>query len=70
MIECNHKIVITMREIFKYKTGKDFYRDSLEYLEYNKESFQNDDNGVSDYIMDDDEISFYVMYKKKKNNKK
>ncbi len=27
-----------MREIFKRKKGKDFYRDSLEYFEYDPEA--------------------------------
>lgn len=55
-----------MREIFKYKKGKDFYRDSLEYFEYDPENYEKD---IDDpYIMDDDEISFYIAYRKGRQN--
>jgi hypothetical protein len=57
-----------MREIFKYKKGKDFYKNSLEYLEYDPSLFQKE-KIVKD-SKDDDEISFYIFYQKHQNNKK
>lgn len=58
----------TMREIFKYKKGKDFYKNSLEYLEYDPNLFEKE-KIVKD-TKDDDEISFYIFYQKHQNNKK
>ena len=52
-----------MWEIFKRKTGKEFYRDSMEFFTYNPDDFVKDDPD-DDYIMDDDEISYYIAYKK------
>lgn len=57
-----------MREIFKYKKGKDFYKNSLEYLEYDPNLFEKE-KIVKD-SKDDDEISFYIFYQKHQNNKK
>lgn len=61
-------LLSTMREIFKYKKGKDFYKNSLEYLEYDPNLFQKE-KIVKD-SKDDDEISFYIFYQKHQNNKK
>ena len=55
-------IVANMREIFKRQCGKDFYRDGLEYFEYNEEDFYVD-NESDMYVMDDDEISYYISKK-------
>lgn len=52
-----------MREIFQYKKGKDFYRDSLEYFEYNPEQFPDPDSDTEADDMDDDEISYYISQK-------
>jgi hypothetical protein len=51
-----------MREIFQYKKGKDFYRDSLEYFEYDPVLFADDSDTETD-DMDDDEISYYISQK-------
>lgn len=56
----------TMREIFKYKKGKDFYRNALEYFEYDPDNYEKDMDDP--YIMDDDEISFYIAYRKGQHN--
>lgn len=61
-------LLSTMREIFKYKKGKDFYKNSLEYLEYDPNLFEKE-KIVKD-SKDDDEISFYIFYQKHQNNKK
>lgn len=61
-------LLSTMREIFKYKKGKDFYKNSLEYLEYDPNLFEKE-KIVKD-TKDDDEISFYIFYQKHQNNKK
>jgi hypothetical protein len=53
-----------MREIFKRRKGKDFYRDSLEYMEYDPDAFEQPDNNC-DYYPDDDEISYYIIVKHK-----
>jgi hypothetical protein len=31
-----------MREIFKYQKGKDFYRNALEYFEYDPQDYEKD----------------------------
>jgi hypothetical protein len=51
-----------MREIFKHKKGKDFYRESLEYFEYDPDMFESDYTDNVKYT-DDDEIS-YALCKK------
>lgn len=54
----------TMREIYKHQNGKDFYRNSLEYFEYNDDEFFNEDDRCYEH-MDDEEISFYICHRKK-----
>ena len=54
-----------MREIFKHQHGKDFYRNSLEYFEYNEEEYEKDTPII--YERDDDEISYHVLKKMQKN---
>jgi len=55
-----------MREIFKYKKGKDFYRDQLEYMEYNPELFQK--GKKYEYIklsdVEENEVTAYRVAKK------
>ena len=51
-----------MREIFKTKKGKDFYRDQLEYMEYNVEMFQNTSDD-DEYHMSDEEIAYKIAKK-------
>ncbi len=51
-----------MREIFKYQKGKDFYRDALEYFEYDPQDYEKDEDDDI-YIMDDEEIGFHVAKK-------
>lgn len=50
----------SMREIFKFKKGKDFYRDALEYFEYDPEMLYEKMKEYDIYYMDDDEISYYI----------
>jgi hypothetical protein len=55
-----------MKDIFKRKKGKDFYRDTLGYMEYDplndyKKSKNKQDK--KEYIMDNDEISYYIETK-------
>lgn len=54
-----------MREIFKHQKGKDFYRDSLEYFEYDPNNFEKDDMTEYD-IMEDEQISYYIAHKSTK----
>lgn len=51
-----------MREIFKAKKGKDFYRDQLEYMEYTPDMFQHD-KYYDDNFMSDEEIAFKIANK-------
>ena len=55
-----------MWEIFKRKTGKDFYRDSLALYSYMPDEDDNSDY-VEDYYMDNDEIAYRVTQKIKKD---
>jgi hypothetical protein len=50
-----------MREIYKYQKGKDFYRDSLEYFEYDEFMYIKDE--PEEYVLDDEEIAHYVALK-------
>jgi len=50
-----------MREIYKYQKGKDFYRNSLEYFEYDEDMFIKDE--LDEYFMDDEEIAHYIALK-------
>ena len=48
-----------MREIYKPKKGKDFYRDSLEYMEYDPEALISDDE--DDDCQEDEVISHKLV---------
>ncbi len=63
-------ITTTMREIFKYKKGKDFYRDSLEYLEYDPDHppVKKNKRPEKSAMTDDDEISYYIFHIKNKKH--
>lgn len=50
-----------MRRIYKTQKGKDFYRDELEYLEYDATDY--DDNKEKWYDYDDDVVSYKISYK-------
>ena len=52
-----------MHQIFKSKKGKDFYRNALEYFEYDHESYDNNKLNDEPYIKEDDEIAFQVACK-------
>ena len=53
-----------VREIFQRKKGKDFYRDQLEYLEYDEEYFSCDKEDWKECVkLDDDEIAHKVAMK-------
>lgn len=52
-----------VREIFQRKQGKDFYRDELEYLEYDPIDFA-DHNEYYDWAPPDDEEIAYKIAKK------
>lgn len=47
-----------MRSIYKVKKGKDFYKDALEYFEYDENLFEKDER--EHYVKDDDELSYIV----------
>jgi len=53
-----------MREIFKKTKGKDFYRDALEYMEYDPSDFENrkSEKIIEDYI-ENEEIAFKIEKK-------
>lgn len=42
---------VNMHNIFKSRKGKDFYRDQLEYMEYNPDMFDDQ------YVLDEHDIS-------------
>lgn len=50
-----------VREIFQRKSGKDFYRDQLEYLEYDPDDF-----GIPDdyYEPEENDVIAYKLAKK------
>ena len=50
-----------MRRIYKSQKGKDFYRDELEYLEYDPSNY--DDNKERWYEYEDDVLSYKVSCK-------
>ena len=55
-----------MREIFKRTKGKDFYRDQLEYLEYDPNMFMKKykyHKLIDEDIETDDEIGFRIVKK-------
>jgi|694.fasta_scaffold00159_48 hypothetical protein len=52
-----------MWEIFKRKTGKDFYKDSIAFYAY--DPHDNNDDCIEEYHMDDDELSYYIIKKYK-----
>jgi hypothetical protein len=50
-----------MREIFKYQKGKDFYRNALEYFEYDPQDYEKDIE--EDDMLEDEEIGHRVAMK-------
>ena len=57
-----------MHKIFKQKKGKDFYRNALEYFEYDPELYQRHEF-METYVQDDDEIAFKLAKKINQNKK-
>jgi hypothetical protein len=51
-----------MQKIFKQKKGKDFYRNTLEYFEYDPEAYDSNEF-MEQYVKEDDEIAFLVACK-------
>lgn len=51
-----------MRKIFKAQKGKDFYRDQLEYMEYDPDMYQNSYDVYKDNICDE-EIAYNISKK-------
>lgn len=56
-----------MRKIFKYKTGKDFYRDALEYFEYDPLNYEKEEEDYG--MMEHEEVAYYVAQKMRKMRK-
>jgi hypothetical protein len=51
-----------MHKIYKQKKGKDFYRNTLEYYEYDPLSYDSN-QFVEEYIQEDDEIGYKIACK-------
>lgn len=54
-----------VREIFQRKKSKDFYRDQLEYFEYNPNDFVDNYDYYYD-VQEDEEIAYKITKKIKK----
>ena len=65
MIHNINKYNTNQEMFFKSKCGKDFYRDSLEYFEYDADDEQYEKKKQY-YEMDDDEIGHRVAMKLRK----
>ena len=53
-----------MREIFKRKQGKDFYRNALEYMEYDENDFTVDKDDWYSTFEEEDEVIGHKVAKR------